>query len=99
MRRPGDDEAHRNDSRLERGYQSHYRPNQRPNPDPSLNERSTREEPDQAVTKTKEKKKEKKKKVVVEEPMITVTVNDRLGTKAAIKCFGSDPLRSSMPPL
>ena len=24
--------------------------------------------------------------------MITVTVNDRLGTKAAIKCFASDPL-------
>ena len=38
----------------------------------------------------KEKKKEKKKPSVPQEPMIVVNVNDRLGTKAAIPCLGSD---------
>lgn len=46
--------------------------------------------------KPKDKEKEKKPKVVAApsraEPMIIVNVNDRLGTKAAIPCLGSDPV-------
>ena len=48
--------------------------------------------------KPREKKedKEKKPKAVAapsrQEPMIIVNVNDRLGTKAAIPCLGSDPV-------
>ncbi|KAI5208392.1 hypothetical protein AUEXF2481DRAFT_30725 [Aureobasidium subglaciale EXF-2481] len=48
--------------------------------------------------KPKEKEKEKKPKVVAApsraEPMIIVNVNDRLGTKAAIPCLGSDPVKA-----
>lgn len=44
----------------------------------------------------KEKKKEKKKKPlpVSNEPMIIVTVNDRLGTKAQIPCLASDSVKA-----
>jgi hypothetical protein len=46
--------------------------------------------------KPKDKEKKEKPKVVAapsrQEPMIIVNVNDRLGTKAAIPCLGSDPV-------
>ena len=46
--------------------------------------------------KPKDKEKKEKPKVVAApsraEPMIVVNVNDRLGTKAAIPCLGSDPV-------
>lgn len=50
----------------------------------------------------KEKKKEKKEKKPAaaptsSEPMIVVHVNDRLGTKAAIPCLASDPIRECLP--
>ena len=50
---------------------------------------------DQAENAAREKKekKGKKKKVVPQEPMIVVNVNDRLGTKAAVPCLASDPIR------
>ncbi|KAG9949917.1 hypothetical protein KCU85_g3999, partial [Aureobasidium melanogenum] len=45
-----------------------------------------------------DKEKEKKPKPVAApsraEPMIIVNVNDRLGTKAAIPCLGSDPVKA-----
>ncbi|KAG9683305.1 hypothetical protein KCU95_g10954, partial [Aureobasidium melanogenum] len=45
-----------------------------------------------------DKEKEKKPKAVAApsraEPMIIVNVNDRLGTKAAIPCLGSDPVKA-----
>ncbi|KAJ5790066.1 uncharacterized protein N7518_007077 [Penicillium psychrosexuale] len=43
----------------------------------------------------KKAKKEKKKPVAPQssEPMIVVHVNDRLGTKAAIPCLASDPIK------
>ncbi|KAJ5386508.1 hypothetical protein N7509_009049 [Penicillium cosmopolitanum] len=43
----------------------------------------------------KEKKKKDKKPVLPQsgEPMIVVHVNDRLGTKAAIPCLASDPIK------
>ncbi|KAF3491436.1 uncharacterized protein GIQ15_00953 [Arthroderma uncinatum] len=46
--------------------------------------------------KKDDEKKEKKKKPTAapsNEPMIIVNVNDRLGTKAAIPCLASDPIR------
>ena len=43
----------------------------------------------------KKKKKERKPKIApTTEPMIIVTVNDRLGTKASIPCLASDPIKS-----
>ncbi|THW67049.1 hypothetical protein D6D25_01637 [Aureobasidium pullulans] len=50
--------------------------------------------------KPKEKKEDKEKKPKAaaapsrQEPMILVNVNDRLGTKAAIPCLGSDPVKA-----
>ncbi|KAJ5749265.1 uncharacterized protein N7511_010961 [Penicillium nucicola] len=47
-------------------------------------------------TEKKEKKEKKQKKPVMpqsSEPMIVVHVNDRLGTKAAIPCLASDPIK------
>lgn len=43
----------------------------------------------------KKKKKEKRSKIApTAEPMIIVTVNDRLGTKASIPCLASDPIKA-----
>ncbi|KAK2746618.1 hypothetical protein FQN57_002962 [Myotisia sp. PD_48] len=44
-------------------------------------------------TKPKEKKETKKVVSAPGEPMIVVHVNDRLGTKAAIPCLASDPIK------
>ena len=41
----------------------------------------------------KEKKEKKTAAAVPQEPMIIVNVNDRLGTKAAIPCLASDPVK------
>ena len=49
----------------------------------------------------KEKKKKDKSRTKVmptAEPMMVVNVNDRLGTKAAIPCLGSDPIRELLIP-
>lgn len=45
------------------------------------------------VEKEKDKKKKKPSAAPSNEPMIIVNVNDRLGTKAAIPCLASDPIR------
>ncbi|KAJ5818612.1 hypothetical protein N7474_004203 [Penicillium riverlandense] len=61
--------------------------------------REERDEPrEEGEVKKEEKKKEKKKekKPIIHqssEPMIVVHVNDRLGTKAAIPCLASDPIK------
>ncbi|KAJ5684020.1 uncharacterized protein N7477_000365 [Penicillium maclennaniae] len=58
--------------------------------------RDDREAPRDDREKKKEKKEKKDKKPVVpqsSEPMIVVHVNDRLGTKAAIPCLASDPIK------
>jgi hypothetical protein len=49
---------------------------------------------DELKERKKEKKEKKKKAAVAEatEPTMVVYVNDRLGTKAAIPCLGSDPI-------
>jgi hypothetical protein len=50
---------------------------------------------DELKERKKEKKEKKKKAAVAEatEPTMVVYVNDRLGTKAAIPCLGSDPIK------
>ncbi|KAJ5132597.1 hypothetical protein N7448_006755 [Penicillium atrosanguineum] len=58
--------------------------------------RDDREAPREDREKKKEKKEKKEKKPVMpqsSEPMIVVHVNDRLGTKAAIPCLASDPIK------
>jgi hypothetical protein len=92
--------------RLERGYKEHYRarsPQQGREPDDREPLSTTADpEPPKKETKErtekekKEKKEPKEKKAAADpasgEPMIIVNVNDRLGTKAAIPCFASDPI-------
>jgi hypothetical protein len=51
------------------------------------------QELDKAEKKEKEKKEKKTVAVAPQEPMIVVNVNDRLGTKAAIPCLASDPVK------
>jgi hypothetical protein len=99
-RRPDDVEQDRDgDGRLERGYKEHYRARSphrgRDADDPELQAR--KDELSKQENKEKKERKEKKEKKaaaapVSGEPMIIVNVNDRLGTKAAIPCFASDPI-------
>ncbi|EFE39488.1 hypothetical protein TRV_05886 [Trichophyton verrucosum HKI 0517] len=57
--------------------------------------RAARDDPSdqKPVEKEKDKKKKKPSAAPSNEPMIIVNVNDRLGTKAAIPCLASDPIR------
>ncbi|OKO94958.1 hypothetical protein PENSUB_11361 [Penicillium subrubescens] len=58
--------------------------------------RDDRDAPREDREKKVEKKEKKEKKPVApqsSEPMIVVHVNDRLGTKAAIPCLASDPIK------
>ncbi|KAI9770866.1 MAG: hypothetical protein M1835_006500 [Candelina submexicana] len=80
------------DKRLERGYSARQRSRS-----PFREERG---EKDGKVKKEEEKRDRKEKKerkeaapVPTGEPMIIVNVNDRLGTKAAIPCLASDPIK------
>jgi len=105
-KRRGEDGEHNADGggRLERGYKEHYRarsPQRGREPD-DREQQSTRAEPELPKKEKKERKEKKEKKETKEkkatadpapgEPMIIVNVNDRLGTKAAIPCFASDPI-------
>ncbi len=80
---------------LRRGYKDHYRPRSRsPNHQDRTVEKATAiQELDKAEKKEKEKKEKKTVAVAPQEPMIVVNVNDRLGTKAAIPCLASDPVK------
>ncbi|KAJ5240082.1 hypothetical protein N7468_004701 [Penicillium chermesinum] len=59
--------------------------------------RNDRDEPRDGQEKKRTEKKDKKDKKPAapasSEPMIVVNVNDRLGTKAAIPCLASDPIK------
>ncbi|EEP82437.1 conserved hypothetical protein [Uncinocarpus reesii 1704] len=55
------------------------------------NRARSRDDSERKDRKPKEKK--EKKPAAPSEPMIVVYVNDRLGTKAAIPCLASDPIR------
>lgn len=98
--RPEDDKSRG----LDRGYRNSGRDSYKPRTSDARDQdlpRKERVEDQPPLTDTpeaKEKKKEKKKakKSVIAppaEPMIIVNVNDRLGTKAAIPCLASDPIR------
>ncbi|KAK2805232.1 hypothetical protein FQN50_006257 [Emmonsiellopsis sp. PD_5] len=84
--RDGDSDRRRPDYRDDRG-RDHERP-------AAVRTDDKREDLDRK--EKKKEKKEKKEKAPVaasSEPMIIVNVNDRLGTKAAIPCLASDPIR------
>ncbi|KAJ5815907.1 hypothetical protein N7447_008140 [Penicillium robsamsonii] len=95
------------DRRLERGYRDRPRSPRRDRdgdrygdrPRDGDRDRAPRRDDRDAPREDQEKKakKEKKEKKPVapqsSEPMIVVHVNDRLGTKAAIPCLASDPIK------
>jgi hypothetical protein len=90
-RRNGDQEQG-----LRRGYKDHYRPRSRSprRQDRTVEKATAPEELDKAEKVEKKEKKEKKTSAAVpQEPMIIVNVNDRLGTRAAIPCLASDPVK------
>lgn len=105
------EEDREGDRRLERGYREHYRARspkreqdrdirerdqERDNQEASRKEKDSKEKKEK---KEKKKKKEKQADAVVPsgEAMIIVNVNDRLGTKAAIPCYASDPISQYQP--
>ena len=85
------------DRRLERGYKEHYRARS-PRRDRESNEleRGTKRDELEESREKKERKEKREKKAAAlpssGEAMIIVNVNDRLGTKAAIPCYASDPI-------
>lgn len=81
---------------LRRGYKDYYRPRSRsPNRQDRTVEKATATQELEKVEKAEKKDKKEKKTApaVPQEPMIVVNVNDRLGTKAAIPCLASDPVK------
>lgn len=50
-------------------------------------------QPNKKIKKKEMKEKKASASLNASEPLIIVNVNDRLGTKAAIPCFASDPIR------
>ncbi|KAJ9502972.1 hypothetical protein LTR99_007159 [Exophiala xenobiotica] len=106
-KRRDDDEGRRDrDAGLQRGYKDHYRPRPRsrsrsPPPrrsSPKRDERDSYKTEDRMDRPREDKdRKEKKEKkpapAVPTQPMIIVYVNDRLGTKKAIPCFPTDPIK------
>ncbi|KAI4121584.1 MAG: hypothetical protein LQ347_006808 [Umbilicaria vellea] len=77
--------------RLERGYRERDRPRPRSPAHEKPIEASV--EPLPAEKPKKEKKEKKAAPAPSGEAMIIVHVNDRLGTKAAIPCLASDPIK------
>jgi hypothetical protein len=93
-RRDDPDRRNREQDRgLRRGYKDHYRPRSRSpeRQDRAVEKASAVDEPEKSDKK--EKKEKKTAAAVPQEPMIIVNVNDRLGTKAAIPCLASDPVK------
>lgn len=95
------------DPGLQRGYRDHYQPRTRsrsPRRDrspPRNNDKAERSDSKQERKEPTEKKEKKVKKPAAvaapQQPMILVTVNDRLGTKKAIPCFASDSVSELYP--
>ncbi|KAJ5574086.1 uncharacterized protein N7459_008513 [Penicillium hispanicum] len=106
-KRRDEDTRDGDERRLDRGYRDRGDRPRSPRRDrdsdrygdrPRDNDRDRRRRDDlDAPREEREKKKEKRaKKPAVpqsSEPMIVVNVNDRLGTKAAIPCLASDPIK------
>ncbi|KAM3425265.1 hypothetical protein BST61_g7213 [Cercospora zeina] len=99
----GDDRFRDRSPRRREGGDS-YRPGQDRDNDGKKDGDSLRSKSDNKDKEEKKKKKKKKKKEqkdekpkaapVSNEPMIIVTVNDRLGTKAQIPCLASDSVKA-----
>lgn len=99
-KRRDDESRHgRDERRLERGYRD--RPRSRSprrerdsDRDKERQRDSDRDRKGHEGEARREKKRKEKKPAPVQptEPMITVIVNDRLGTKASIPCLASDPI-------
>lgn len=95
------------DSGLQRGYRDHYGPRSRscsPRPRSPRREephrtrrREWEEKSERDIKPERKEKKEKKPELMNQQPMIIVTVNDRLGTKKAIPCFASDSVSKYTP--
>ncbi|KIX03225.1 uncharacterized protein Z518_06777 [Rhinocladiella mackenziei CBS 650.93] len=99
-RRDDDDSRRDRDSRLQRGYRDHYRPRPRSRSrSPPPRRRSSRgNEPQEPWPRDERKEKNDRKErkpapAVPPQPMIIVYVNDRLGTKKAIPCYPTDPIK------
>lgn len=94
-----EDEPRDRDAGLKRGYRDHYRPKSRSRSPPTRSSKVDEErrdrghEPDGKPEKKKEKKQKKPAPAAPQQPMIIVTVNDRLGTKKAVPCFASDSVK------
>jgi hypothetical protein len=82
---------------LRRGYKDHYRARSRSprRQDRTAEKATVTQEVEKAEGKAEKKDKKEKKTVaaVPQEPMIIVNVNDRLGTRAAVPCLASDPVK------
>ncbi|EKV16265.1 Ubiquitin-like modifier HUB1 [Penicillium digitatum] len=101
------DDFRSDDRRLERGYRDRPRSPRRDRESDRYGDRprnadrdrgqqrDDRDAPREDREKKAKKEKKEKKPVVAQssEPMIVVHVNDRLGTKAAIPCLASDPIK------
>ncbi|KAI1629749.1 ubiquitin-related domain-containing protein [Exophiala viscosa] len=102
-RREEDDSRGNRDAGLQRGYRDHYRPKSRsrsppprrrsPRRDNMESDRPERPRDDAERKEKKEKREKKPAPAVPTQPMIIVYVNDRLGTKKAIPCFATDPIK------
>ncbi|ERF72712.1 hypothetical protein EPUS_04765 [Endocarpon pusillum Z07020] len=98
-RRTDEGEQSRNrNGRLDRGYKDHYRARSpqrnRDQDDPDQQSNKDTELPSKEKKERKEKKQKKTTAIpAAGEAMIIVNVNDRLGTKAAIPCYASDPIK------
>ncbi|MCJ1457240.1 hypothetical protein MMC28_007607 [Mycoblastus sanguinarius] len=102
-----DEDDRQDERRLERGYRDQERPRPRSpvrdsgRKDSDRRDRGRRDDIQDKFggDKPEKKEKEKEKKAAAPvaaptgEPMIIVNVNDRLGTKAAIPCLASDPIK------
>merc|ERR1711939_1300145 len=108
-KRRDDDESRRDrDAGLQRGYRDHYRPRSRSRSPPARRSSPRRSSPRRderdsykvedrrdrpREDKDRKEKKEKPAPAVPTQPMIIVYVNDRLGTKKAIPCYPTDPIK------
>lgn len=99
-RRDDDTRSGRDERRLERGYRDREDRGRSPrretdahrDHDRHRDSERDRKRPDDEARQERKKKKKAVAPAPPSEPMITVVVNDRLGTKAAIPCLASDPI-------
>ncbi|RMJ21684.1 hypothetical protein PHISP_07446 [Aspergillus sp. HF37] len=99
-RRDDDSRSGRDERRLERGYRDREDRGRSPRRERDADrdrDRHRDSERDRGRPDEEARRERKKKKAAApappSEPMITVIVNDRLGTKAAIPCLASDPIK------